>query len=131
MGKLGPLPFRFNHLWLESEGVSDIIYNAWCCFIPGSPTFIWEQKLKHVKNSLKQWVTKHYQEPKIISIELIKHMETLQGNMEQGEVIIELMIQEIELEKALQTTIRKEEESLRFQSRNLWLISGDQNTKKL
>ena len=25
---LGPLPFRFNHLWLESEGVQDIIYKT-------------------------------------------------------------------------------------------------------
>ena len=56
-------------------------------------------------------------------------METLQGNMEQREVTNELMIQEIELENAFQTTIRQEEESLRLQSRNLWLISGDQNTK--
>ena len=50
------------------------------------------------------------------------------GNMEQREVTKELMIQEIELEKALQTTIRQEEESIRLQSRNLWLISGYQNT---
>ena len=82
-----------------------------------------------VKIALKQWMTKHYQEPKIRKLELIKQMETLQGNMEQREVTVELMIQEIELEKALQTTIRQEEESLRLQSRNLWLISGDQNTK--
>ena len=40
-------------------------------------------------------------------------METLQGNMEQREVTKELMIQEIELEKVLQTTLRQEEESLR------------------
>ena len=55
-------------------------------------------------------------------------METLQGNMDQIEVNKELMIQEIELEKILQTTLRKEEESLRLRSRNLWLINGDQNT---
>ena len=55
-------------------------------------------------------------------------METLHGHMEQIEVTQELIIQEIELEKALQTTLRQEEESLRLQSRNLWLISGDQNT---
>ena len=91
----------------------------------GSLAFIWEQTLKHVKNFLKQWVTKHYQEPKITKLELIKQMETLQGNMDQREVTAELMIQEIELEKVLQTTLRQEEDSLRLQSRNLWLISGD------
>ena len=36
---LGPLPFKYNRIWLESEGVRDIIYNAWHCFILGSPAF--------------------------------------------------------------------------------------------
>ena len=36
---LGPLPFRFNRLWLESEEVKDIIVKSWCCFIPGTPAF--------------------------------------------------------------------------------------------
>ena len=92
MGKLGPLPFRFNHLWMESEGVSDIIYNAWSCFIPGSPAYIWEQKLKRVKSALKQWAMKHYHEPKNRKLELIKQMETLHGHMEQREVTKELII---------------------------------------
>ena len=57
---LGPLPFRFNHLWLESEGVRDIIHKAWLCFILCSPAFIWEQKLEMVKAALKLWAAQHY-----------------------------------------------------------------------
>ena len=60
---LGPLPFRFNRIWLETEGVKDIISNAWRCFIPGSLAFSWEQKLKRVKAALKSWAKNHYQEP--------------------------------------------------------------------
>ena len=56
-------------------------------------------------------------------------MEILQEIMEQGEVTREILLQEIELEKILQTSLRQEEESWRLQSRNLWLIGGDQNTK--
>ena len=48
MENLGPLPFKFNRIWLEAEGVEDIISSAWRCFIPGSPTFSWGQKLKRV-----------------------------------------------------------------------------------
>ena len=80
---MGYLPFKFNHLWLDSKGVQDIISNAYKCFIPGSPTFIWEQKLKLVKNALKQWVTQHFQEPTRKKIEIVKEMETLQENMEK------------------------------------------------
>ena len=86
---------------MESEGVFNIIYNAWSCFIPGSLTYIWEQKLNRVKSALKQWATKHYQEPKNKNLELIKQMETLHEHMEKREVTKELIIQEIELEKAL------------------------------
>ena len=41
---LGPLPFCFSHLWLEVDGFKEIVAEAWCCFIPGSPAFSWEQK---------------------------------------------------------------------------------------
>ena len=57
---------------------------------------------------------KHYQEPKIRKLELIKQMETLHGHMEQIEITQELIIQEIELEKALHPTLRQEEESSRL-----------------
>ena len=67
---LGPLPFRFNHLWLESEGVRDIISNAWHCFIPRSLAFSSEQKLKRVKLTLKSWAKHHYQEPSKKNINL-------------------------------------------------------------
>ena len=49
--------------------------------------------------------------------------------MEQVEVIGELLLQEIELEKKLQTILKKEEESCRLWSRNLWILGGNQNTK--
>ena len=91
MENMGSLPFWFNQLWLESEGVRDIISKAWHCFILGSLAFIWEQKLKLVKNALKKWVTQHYQEPTIKKIEIFKEMETLQENMAKMEITKELL----------------------------------------
>ena len=126
---LGPLPFRFNHLWLESKGVRDIISKAWLCFIPGSPDFIWEQNLKRVKSSLNSWATHHYQEPSHKKIEIVKKMEALQENMEKDEITREHLLREIELEKSLQSILRQEEEGWRLRSRVLWLKGGDQNTK--
>ena len=51
------------------------------------------------KIALKQWATKHYQEPTLRKIEILKQMETMQEIMEQVEVTRELLLQEIELEK--------------------------------
>ena len=97
---MGPLPFRFNHLWLESEGVQDIILKACLCFIPGSLTFIWEQNLKRVKSALKSWATQHYQEPSLKKIEIVKNMEAVQEDMEKTEITRVHLLREIELEKS-------------------------------
>ena len=44
--ELGPIPFRFSPLWIECEGFMDTIFQAWSNFVVGSPSFVWEQKLK-------------------------------------------------------------------------------------
>ena len=111
---LGPLPFHFNHLWLEFEGVEDIITNAWRCFIPGSPAFSWEHKIKRVKLALKSWAKHHYQEPSQQKAEIIKSMEALQAKMEENEITKEHLVKEIELQTSLQKILRNEEEGWRL-----------------
>ena len=44
--ELGPIPFRFSPLWIEREGFMDIVFQVWSKFVVGSPSFVWEQKLK-------------------------------------------------------------------------------------
>ena len=114
MGKLGWLPFCFNPMWLESEDVLPIIKNAWNTYIIGSPSYIWDQKVKQVKNSLKLWVTKHYQEPKERNIELVNSLGILQEKMEKEEITRDLLYQEIELERRIKITIRQEKEGWRL-----------------
>jgi len=126
---LGPLPFRFNQIWLETEGVEDIITSTWRCFIPGSPAFSWEQKLKRVKAALKSWVKNQFQEPTKQKEKIIKDMEILQAEMEVSTITKEHLIKEIELETNLQKILRQEEEGWKLRSRMLWLKGGDQNTK--
>ena len=53
---MGPLPFRFNPLWDERDGFGDLISQVWSQFIAGSPSFVWEQKLKLTKVALKRWI---------------------------------------------------------------------------
>ena len=95
----------------------------------GSPNYIWEQKLKQVKIALKQWVTKHYQYPKKRKFELVNQLEIMQGKMEHEEITRDLLVQEIELERKIQVTLKQEEEDQRLRSRKLQLKGGDQNTK--
>lgn len=38
----GPLPFRFNHLWLQDRSALELIEEVWKMKVEGSPCFIWE-----------------------------------------------------------------------------------------
>jgi exonuclease III len=50
---LGPIPFRFSPLSKSKSGFADTVQWAWSTPVNGSPNFVWEQKLKITKKSLK------------------------------------------------------------------------------
>ena len=75
---------------------------------------IWDQKVKQVKNSLKLWVTKHYQEPKERNIELVNSLGLLKEKMEKEEITRDLLYQEIELERRIKIIVRHEKEGWRL-----------------
>jgi hypothetical protein len=51
---LGPILFRFSPLWKEKSGFAETVRLAWSTSVTGSPNFVWEQKLKITKKSLKE-----------------------------------------------------------------------------
>jgi len=60
---LGPLPFRFSPLWVEREGFFETVQTACQKEVIGSPSFVWEQKLKNAKYALKDWIKKDLKTP--------------------------------------------------------------------
>ena len=50
---LGPIPFRFSPLWVKDLNFMDKVKESWRMHVKGSPFFIWEEKLKRVKDALK------------------------------------------------------------------------------
>eukprot|EP00253_Pinus_taeda_P021062 PITA_21062 len=61
---LGPIPFKFSLLWTQNSTVRVIVKIAWRQHVEGSPSYIWETKIKNVKRALKDWAKDSYQEPK-------------------------------------------------------------------
>jgi hypothetical protein len=53
---LGPIPFRFNLLWIEKIDLFPLVTRSWCEWIFGSPVHIWEQNIKITKETIKNWV---------------------------------------------------------------------------
>ena len=39
---LGPIPFKFNHQWIEKEGFMEVVTKAWSTLVIVSPSFVWE-----------------------------------------------------------------------------------------
>eukprot|EP00253_Pinus_taeda_P014494 PITA_14494 len=53
---LGVIPFRFSPLWENREGFLDTVNKAWSIHVLGSPNYVWQQKIKATKTTLKQWI---------------------------------------------------------------------------
>lgn len=52
----GPSPFRFENMWLTSEGFKELVKGWWRCLeVRGSNSFIVAEKLKACKPFLKAW----------------------------------------------------------------------------
>ena len=52
---LGPIPFRFNPMWAKQEDFLKIVAESWAHLVTGSSFFVWEEKLRRLKKSLKSW----------------------------------------------------------------------------
>lgn len=76
------LPFCFNPLYLSYEEAINRINKYWNTWIPGTPLYIWEKKLKLVKKSLKEWSKEAYISPTAEKYKIRIKLEELQTQME-------------------------------------------------
>lgn len=107
-GNLGPIPFRFNSLWIHQEGFQEVVSEAWNQQVQGSPFFVWEEKMRRLKRELKEWATRL----KIPTTKTKKMHDSLadhQLTMENSDVTQILLQKEIELQKDLHRASRDEE----------------------
>ena len=125
--KLGPIPFRFSPLWVTMDGFFELVTETWKKTVSGSPFYIWEEKLRRLKVALKSWAKS---QPSPIS-ERMNAQRALRNHqilMEESTITEELLNQEFDLQKALHSALRREEQYWRMKARCLWLQEGDKNT---
>ena len=124
--KLGPIPFRFNPAWISSEDCLPMIAATWKLPVRGSAFYVWEEKLRRVKNSLKEWAKLQkspYQQRKEAEKAQENHYLRTEGDMDQDALNTEKSLQ-----LALHSACRLEEDYWKLKSRNPLLQSGDRNT---
>ena len=83
---LGPIPFRFSPLWIEREGFLYIVFQAWTQYVEGSPSFVWEQKLKKTKYALKNWIKKPQNTPTSSRREKVIELAEIQFEVEECDI---------------------------------------------
>lgn len=125
---MGPLPFKYSPLWNDIEAAKVLVQQTWCQHFKGSPSFIWERKLRNVKNAHKNWAKTQYEEPKAKKREVKDKIEELHYALEKQEYYQAEKNQEENLYSQLYSIRREEEEKWRIKSRQTWLKSGDRNT---
>jgi exonuclease III len=126
--ELGPIPFRFSPLWIDRDDFLETVKSAWAKTFSGSPSYIWEQKLKATKQALKDWIKKPAPTPTEQRREAVQSLQTLQSDMEHKEITAELLEKEVKEQRMTYQSFRREEEYWRLKSRSLWLKAGDRNT---
>jgi hypothetical protein len=107
----------------------ETVSSAWNCWTKGSPNFIWKQKLKITKDSLKEWAKSKKEKDLDIKNNTIRAMEETRSKMENEVITHYLLIEEHQNFIEYQKVLHSEEEQWRLKSRSLWLKSRDRNTK--
>ena len=52
----GKSPFRFENMWLKTDGFKDRVHSWWNCYsFSSTPSFILAKKLKTLKEDIIQW----------------------------------------------------------------------------
>uniref|UniRef100_A0A2N9HXJ9 Reverse transcriptase domain-containing protein n=1 Tax=Fagus sylvatica TaxID=28930 RepID=A0A2N9HXJ9_FAGSY len=123
-------PFRFESMWLKSEGFHDKVHQWWNSYLfSGSPSYILVQKLKSLKVDLRRWnketfgdvnVRKHDLQAQIQDFDFLE--ETRPLSEEEG-------VAKEHLKAELENVLLLEEIKWRQTSRATWLREGDKNTK--
>eukprot|EP00253_Pinus_taeda_P010912 PITA_10912 len=95
--------------------------------IKGSPFFVWEEKLRRVKTTLKSWV-KTLPNPANERKILQRSLESHHLQAETADITKEFLDKEAQLHQNFHKACLTEEEYWRLKSRSLWLKVGDINS---
>eukprot|EP00253_Pinus_taeda_P033177 PITA_33177 len=123
-------PFHFEEFWFTHPSLKDFVHSTWTSFNPpeGSKMFQFQQKLKHLKLSLKRWNRETFRNIFKAQNDLQIALEDLQREISTGGHTERTLEQEQRIHNQLRR--RKHEEIYwKKKSRIRWLKEQERNTK--
>ncbi|GKV29211.1 hypothetical protein SLEP1_g38157 [Rubroshorea leprosula] len=128
-GDQGPKPFKFFNVWLQDHVFREMIEKQWNSFnIQGWGGYVLKEKLKLLKNSMKEWTRSHVQEVDKQIEEAKDNIAKLDCKGELQQLTEEESSRKRDLLLNLWENIQKKEEMARQKSRMTWMKEGDANT---
>lgn len=126
----GPRPLRMLKCWSDYLGYSNFVREKWRSFdLQGWGGFVLRQKLKLLKNSLKEWHQQHSQNMEGKITEVKKRISYLDSKGETSALIEDEMKELHDLSANLHSMARINNSINWQKARMQWLQEGDANSK--
>ncbi|GLT38165.1 hypothetical protein SLA2020_124300 [Shorea laevis] len=123
-----PRPFRFCNAWSKDKNFLDLIREAWSLDIQGCPMFVVVQKLKLVKQKLKQLHKNRYGNLEGRIKDMAAELQTVQASMQNALFDETLVVKEKELQCELIKLERANLSLIAQRAKVTWLKEMDFNS---
>ncbi|KAH1193898.1 hypothetical protein GmHk_19G054826 [Glycine max] len=125
----GPKPLKVMDWWLKDKGFQNMVNHSWGNYHPsGWGGYVLKQKLKLLKQAIRQWSLQHGS----VTVRKINDLKKQLNDMEAGSNASIISQDEVQLRKSLQEQLWSAalayESMLRQKSRVKWIREGDRNS---
>nr|GEZ70259.1 RNA-directed DNA polymerase, eukaryota, reverse transcriptase zinc-binding domain protein [Tanacetum cinerariifolium] len=126
----GPTPFRFFHHWIEMEGFSKVVEDAWregpCD--KSNAMINMMIKLKYLKTRIREWNKKNMLSVKNVKAKYKDELEALEAIIDKGDGNVDVVNKRMEVVNTLQKIDKICSLEMAQKAKVKWSIEGDENT---